>query len=157
MIPQFDFSTFLSQTVWLTVAFAAQYIIVAKVIVPGFKSIYSARKEYIESKLKYTDSVLVEAENLKKSYEEKVSALTLENSAAMRKAIADVKSGTDKKLQELEEVLSQDLKEYEKSLEDFKDSIAPELNAAIISVAASLINKLSNKNINPKSLNRYIN
>lgn len=157
MIPQFDFSTFLSQTLWLTVAFAVQYIIVAKVIVPGFKSIYSARKEYIESKLKYTDSVLAEAENLKKSYEEKVSALTLENSEAMRKAIAEVKSGADKKLQELEKVLSKDLKDYEKSLEDFKDSIAPELNAAVISVAASLINRLTNKNVNPKSLNRYIN
>jgi F-type H+-transporting ATPase subunit b len=156
-MPQFDLATFPSQIFWLCIIFFVQYLITAKVIVPGFKKIYSTRKDYINEQVQFAQKTAADAEKIKNDYEAKLEQAKTESAAKMTKAMKEVQITTDQKISELDSKLAQDLKVYEKKLADLRISMKDDLDDIAASSAITVLNKISNITVTKKNIEKYIN
>ena len=104
-MPQFDFTTYLSQLFWFSICFAILYFFVAFIILPRIKAIISARFNIIDT----DNSIALELENNSKSINE-------EAEITLQKANAEY-------ISKIDEITKISLENRDKSLEKLKKEI----------------------------------
>jgi F-type H+-transporting ATPase subunit b len=104
-MPQFDFTTYLSQLFWFSICFAILYFFVAFIILPRIKAIISARFNIIDT----DNSIALELENNSKS-------INKEAEITLQKANAEY-------ISKIDEITKISLENRDKSLEKLKKEI----------------------------------
>ena len=136
-LPQFDITTFPSQIFWLAVAFFILYTIFSSKILPDISVTIENRKETIESNLEESEKMKIEAEEIKRKYNE-----TLMESK--NEAVSIIQASTSKSKAEMETQLAAFQKKAEKEIllsseriEKSKQDIYADLN----NIAAEIVQK----------------
>ena len=70
-MPQFDLAAFPGQMFWLVIVFALQYLIIAKLVVPGFKVLFNKRRNHLDTQFQQAEEFSQKAEALRLDYEKK--------------------------------------------------------------------------------------
>ena len=156
-MPQLDFATYPSQFLWLLLIFLLQYIVMSKVIVPGFTKIYRERQNYIEKEVALAEKLIKKAESLKNDYETNLLAAKEKHAKIVNQTIAELQKNVENKIGELEVKLSAELKQQEAELRNLEKEAKKELETIAIHSASLIINKMTKQKIDNKSLNKYIN
>lgn len=156
-MPQLDFATYPSQFLWLLIIFFLQYIIVAKVIVPGFQKIYKARQKYINNEITSAEALIKKAEALRKNYESKLLKARENNAKITNETVAEIQKSVDQKIYEVEEKLAVALKKQEEELQDLANAAKKELEIIAVQSASLLLSKATKHDVTYKDLNKYIN
>lgn len=156
-MPQLDFATYPSQFLWLLIIFFIQYILMSKVIVPGFKKVYKERQTSIDKEVKSAELLIEEAEKLRKNYESNLVKSREEHSRIMDETISELQKNIDQKMHDLENRLSTELKNQKIELDRLTDNSKKDLENIATESAAMIINKITKKEITPNKLNKYMN
>ena len=156
-MPQFDTLTLASQVFWVLVVFLLQYVIALFLVIPAFKKLFGSRKGYIVQQIKDAEDLMGRAEELKKSYDEKISLAKKYNADSIDLAMQEIKDLADKKLSELDKQFSKELHEYEEEVTEFYKSMSGDLEKLTLDTAEDIIQKVTNHSVNKKKLGKYIN
>jgi len=156
-MPQLDFATYPSQFLWLLIIFFLQYIIVAKIIVPGFQKIYKARQKYINNEITAAEALIKKADSLRKNYESKLLKSRENNAKITNETVAEIQKSVDQKISEVEEKLALALKKQEEDLQALATAAKKELEVIAIQSASLILSKSTKRNVTYKDLNKYIN
>ncbi|MBP9792038.1 MAG: hypothetical protein KBC27_02395 [Rickettsiales bacterium] len=156
-MPQFDVSTFASQVFWVLSIFLLQYLVALFVIIPAFRKLFGSRKSYVAKQIQEAEALMARAEDLKKSYEEKIELAKKYNSDSLDVAMKEIKEMADKKIAELDKQFSQELHEYEREVSDFYQSMSEDFEKLTLDTAEEIIKKVTNQSVNRKKLEKYIN
>ena len=71
-MPQLEISTFLPQIFWLVITFAALYVVMWKIAVPGIAEVLESRQKRIEVNLEKAAKAKQEAEETLSAYEDSI-------------------------------------------------------------------------------------
>jgi F-type H+-transporting ATPase subunit b len=156
-MPQFDISTLASQVFWVLVVFLIQYLIALFVIIPTFRKLFSSRKSYIAKQIREAEELMARAEELKRSYEEKIASAKKFNADSIDLAMQEIKDIADKRVAELDKQFSKELHAYEKEVTDFYKSMSDDFEKLTLDTAEEIIRKVTNRAVNKKKLEKYIN
>lgn len=156
-MPQFDTLTLASQVFWVLAIFLLQYVIALYIVIPGFKKLFGSRKSYITQQIKDAEVLMGRAEELKKSYEEKIALAKKYNADSIDLAMQEIKDIADKRVSELDKQFSKELHEYEEEVTEFYKSMSGDLEKLTLDTAEDIIQKVTNHSVNKKKLEKYIN
>jgi F-type H+-transporting ATPase subunit b len=156
-MPQLDFATFPSQFLWLFIIFFLQYIMMSKVVVPGFKKIYKDRQNFINAEVSQAEKLITQAEKLKHDYETEILQAKEAHTKAMNDTVSKLQILFDQKISEIEDNLAEDFKKQEKQLQSLEKSMIQELEVIAASSAAAIVSRLTKSNIKQSALNKYMN
>ncbi len=156
-MPLLDPSNFSSQSFWLLVFFAIQYVIIARFVNPSFQKLFATRKEYIEKQIEIADQFTKEAEMLKEEYEKSLEEAKRQNIEKMNLLIEKIKQDSANKLEHLEHELQMEHERSEKRIHNFIENSSEELNEIAIDTAINVISKISGKKPEKAELTKYLN
>jgi len=156
-MPQLDFATYPSQFLWLFIIFFLQYMIMAKVVVPGFRKIYKKRQEFIDTEVAQAEKLIKQAEKLKLDYETKILEAKAAHIKAMNETVAELQKLSDQKIAKIENQLATDLKTHEQELRSLEKSVLEELDSIAIVAASTIVTKLTKTTVKASALNKYMN
>lgn len=156
-MPQFDISTFGSQVFWVLTIFLIQYIVALFVIIPAFRKVFSLRKSYVVQQIQEAEVLMLKAEELKTSYDEKIELAKKYNADSIDAVLKEIKELSDKRILELDRRSSQELHKYEKEVSDFYKSMTSDFEKLTLDTAEEIIKKVTNQAVNRKKLDKYIN
>lgn len=156
-MPQFNLATFPGQIFWLIAVFALQYLIIAKLIVPGFKLLFNKRKNYLDQQLKDAEELAKKAEELRSDYEKKLEEAKKEHSDLLSKAAKEIELESNAKLSASEKEFTKELHQQEESIKKAKKSIETAVDEATLTLASGLIDKIIHVKVSKKKLSKYMN
>jgi F-type H+-transporting ATPase subunit b len=156
-MPQFDLSTFPGQMLWLAGIFAMQYLIISRVIAPGFKLLFGKRRRHIEQQLKEASALSDKSKALKLDYEQRYDALKKSLAELVEKAYQETDLLIATRLAELERTCSQEIKAREEKSKLDKLNIESDMDEATLDLASSLLYKVTNSKVTRKQLSKYMN
>lgn len=84
-LPQLDATTFSSQIFWLVVAFLVLYVLMSKLALPRVSEILELRESDISNNLTRAETLQVEMEDIKASYEEALATAHADAQDVMKK------------------------------------------------------------------------
>ena len=155
-MPQFDLSTFPGQMFWLMLVFALQYLIILKLIVPAFKTLFNKRKNYLDKQLKEAEDFSKKAEQLRLDYEKRLEKIKEENVKLFNKTSDEIKIISEIQLSRLEDKFLKEVRKQEEKLKQEYENIDVEIDNAAIDLAANLLNKVTSVKTNKKKLLKYL-
>ena len=156
-MPQFDITTLASQVFWVLTIFLLQYIVALFVIIPAFQKLFSFRKSYIAKQISEAEELMTRAEELKSSYEDKISLAKKHNSDSIDIVMQEIKDLAENKIADLDKQFSKELNAYEKEVEDFYKSMSHDFEKLSLDTAEEIIKKVTNNSVSRKKLEKYIN
>ncbi|NRA73816.1 MAG: hypothetical protein HRU36_03635 [Rickettsiales bacterium] len=157
LMPQFDFTTFPNQIIWLVVIFALQYLIIAKVVIPRFKGLFSRRESHLDQQLKQAEESSKKAEELRLDYEQKLEEVKHQHEDMMRKTSKKIELEAEAKISELEKEFAVETKKYEEDFKKANRNINAALNEVSLDLAVDILDKVTQTKVNKKKLVKYIN
>ena len=151
-MPQLDVSTFLPQIFWLVVTFAALYLIMWKVAVPGVANVLEARQKRIGDNLDKATQAKQEAEGTLEAYE--ASMAEARNQAQALQAQVDKQLSDETNAREAEgaEELGHSFTESEAEIQRAVDGAMDHVRAIAIEVAGEALQRLSGQAADEKTL-----
>ena len=154
-MPQFDFATFPGQIFWLLVAFALQYLVMMKLIVPGLKAIFHRRCSYVERQIALAEQYTERSEKIHLEYEQKIAKAKEESMKAINAASAKIHKEAELALLKLQNNLLSQL--HQRELKSKKDAASnKEMKDMALNLAIELTSKLTKAKISKKALIKYI-
>ncbi|MEE8352727.1 MAG: F0F1 ATP synthase subunit B' [Rhodospirillales bacterium] len=155
-MPQLDFTSYLPQVFWLVVTFAALYLIMWKVAVPGIADVLESRQKRIADNLDKAAEAKKEAEETLAAYEKTMSEARSESQAM----IAEAAQQMSKEAAERESKLADDLNgriatseaNIDKAIQDAMVSV----QAVATEVAAAAVERLTGEAASESDLAKAI-
>lgn len=152
----FNPSALASQIFWLVVFFSAQYLILAKLIAPKLKEIFDKREAHINKEIALAEELTNKANELKKSFEEKLEQAQTISMEKMNEAIFLLKKSSEKQLAILEDSLAQDNLKQELRMQKFCFDAKEELEKISLETASMMIDKITGKKVVQTDLEKYL-
>ncbi|MBT3559127.1 MAG: F0F1 ATP synthase subunit B' [Rhodospirillales bacterium] len=141
-MPQLDISTFPSQIFWLTVTFAALFLIMWKVAVPRIADVLESRQRRIEDNLDKAAEFKKDAEAAIEAYENAIAEARASAQSTINEMAQNL--ATDMAAQEaaLAEKLQARISESEAAISDAKTAAISSIRDVAQDVASSAVEKL---------------
>jgi F-type H+-transporting ATPase subunit b len=155
-MPQLDFATYASQLFWLAVFFTLLYVALCRFILPKMRHVIEERATLEADCLKVAETLMQEAEGLKKAYEQEVLRVRQQAAAQIDKAVASIEKETAKKHAELEQRLVEERKRTDARMRVLKGDLMREMGPATHKVAAALYKKLAGKAATASDIDAYV-
>jgi F-type H+-transporting ATPase subunit b len=158
-MPQFDFATFPAQIFWACILFFIQYLLMSKVIVPGFKKVYELRQLHIDTQVELASQLVTQAEQFKHDYEKMLLDAKTESAHQMNVALHAIQKKSDQQLLVLDKKLAEDFKHYELHYKTEVQALQKDFDKIAEITAQHIVAKLtdSKNTIESKFTNRHIN
>lgn len=121
-MPQFDTATFLTQIVWLVIAFAGLYIVMWKVALPKLAGILEARQSRIDDDLERAASLKSEADAVLTAYEKAMASAREDAQGKVRAAAEAAAAEATERHQALGAKLAAEIKAAEARIADAKQA-----------------------------------
>jgi len=151
-MPQFDVSSFSSQLFWLAITFAVLYFIVSRFIAPKAESILTARNRCMEEDINYADDYKRAAQTLDIEKQEKFAEVNSRVEDIQQRAISILESHFSKQREELASTLDHKKQIALDEIEQYVDKFHTDEPDSCVSLAAFIIQKITNKPADAKLL-----
>ena len=151
-MPQFDLATFPGQMFWILVIFGLQYFIIAKVIVPGFKTLFNKRQRHLDQQLQQTEELSTKAERLKLDYELKLLEMKKKNAEIIKTVIKKAELESELRLVQLENQFIAEVEKQEQDFKRFDKNIDIAINEVTLDLASDILGKMTQTKVNKKKL-----
>lgn len=158
-MPQFDYSSFISQLFWLSIVFTVIYIFLAKIALPKMTQIIADREARINDNMKSAQALQLEAEALLSSYESELSKAKSEALNIINASVNSSKSAIDEKNKNLEIEIQEKLNQAQQQLNTEQENLKKIIEQAPFELASVILDKLANLKIEEdkvKKLNAHI-
>ena len=156
-MPQFDLASFPGQMFWLILIFALQYLIIAKLVVPGFKILFNKRRNYLDKQFQQAEEFSQKAEILRLDYEKKLEETKQNHVELTKKASNKIELESEIKLSELEKKFLKETKQQEERFKKINQAIDIAINEVTLDLATNILTKLTQVKVSKKKLVKYIN
>ena len=135
--------SFPSQIFWLTITFAALFLVIWKVAAPRISSVLEARQRRIEDNLDKAANFKREAEAAIEAYEVAIADSRNKAHNLINEASQQIASEAAKSEAELAEKLQVRIAEGEQAVESAKQAAITELRGVALDVASTVVEKLA--------------
>jgi len=142
-MPQLDFTTYLPQVFWLVVTFAALYLIMWKVAVPGIADVLETRQKRIADNLDKAAEAKKEAEDTLAAYEKTMSEARREAQAMIAEASAQIAKEAAQREAKLALDLNGRIVQSEAAIDKAIEDAMVSVQATAMDVAAAAVEKLT--------------
>jgi len=142
-MPQLDVTTFAPQLVWLTITFAAMFLIMWKIAVPKISDALETRQMRLEDNLKKAEDLKREAEATLAAYEKALADARAEAHADIQKIQLQLHEAAAKEEAELGAKLDAKIADSEKAIAAEVEKAMESVRDVAIDVAADAIEKLT--------------
>jgi F-type H+-transporting ATPase subunit b len=154
--PPFNSETYVSQVIWLVIAFVALYVLLSRVALPRVESIFAARSGKMKGDLDAADRLRAESEAAIEAYE-KALAEARSNAQAIASATrADFAAKSGAKKKELEAALAKKLADAERQIETTKKAAMANVRGIARDAAAEIVKRLVGTEPNKQNLDRAV-
>jgi F-type H+-transporting ATPase subunit b len=154
--PPFNSETYVSQVIWLVIAFVALYVLLSRVALPRVESIFAARSGKVKGDLDAADRLRAESEAAIEAYE-KALAEARSNAQAIASATrADFAAKSGAKKKELEAALAKKLAEAERQIETTKKAAMANVRGIAADAASEIVKRLVGTEPSKQKLDRAV-
>lgn len=151
-MPQFDVSSFSSQLFWLAITFTALYFIVSRFIAPKAESILTARNRCMEEDISYASDYKQKAETLEIEKQEKLTEVNARVEDLQQRAVSILEAHFRKQREELAATLDHKKQTALAEIDQYVDKFHTDEPDSCVSLAAFIIQKVTNKSADLKLL-----
>ncbi len=135
--------SFPSQIIWLTITFAALFLIMWKVAVPRISEVLESRQRRIEDNLDKAATFKAEAEAAIEAYEKAIATARADAHGMLNETAAEIAAEAAKQEAALNEKLQARIAEGEAAIAEAKQSAIAGVRDMACDVAVSAVEKLS--------------
>jgi F-type H+-transporting ATPase subunit b len=150
--PPFMTETFAGQLVWLTITFAALYILLSKLVLPRLSGIIEHRRETIARDLDDAAAMKTRAEEAGTAYEKALSEAKSQAQSLAQETRAKLSAESDAKRKVLEADLGQRLAESEATIAAKKTEAMSHVRSIARDTTVAIVERLSGKAPNPQAV-----
>jgi len=141
-MPQLDFSTFYSQTLWLSLCFLSTFLIVNHVFAPRIRKIFIERQHNISYNLHKSELAIAACKKINEELEETLNAAKQQAASLREKALVDRHTLLAKEGEEIEKSLTKkEAREFEK-LKRYEAQLRAEIPTSSSHLSQEVIHKL---------------
>jgi F-type H+-transporting ATPase subunit b len=140
--PPFQRDTFASQLVWLAIAFATLYVLVAKVALPRVAGIFAARRTTIAADLAQAQRRREESDAALAAYEKALADAHGRGRAIASETHARLAAEAEERRKALEAELNAKLAEAEKAIAAAKQAAMANVRGIAAEAAAAIVERL---------------
>lgn len=148
--------SFPSQIFWLTITFAALFLVIWKVAAPRISSVLEARQRRIEDNLDKAENFKREAEAAIEAYEKAIADSRLEAHELINEIAHSVAAEAAKSEAELAEKLQARIAESEQAIAKAKQEAIAGLRDVAFDVASAVVEKLSGETPDSTTVNQAV-
>ncbi len=152
-MPQLEISTFLPQVFWLVLTFAALYIVMWKVAVPGIAEVLESRQKRIEVNLEKAAKAKQEAEETYAAYEDSIKKAHTEAQEIQAKFAKRLSDEIEVSEARVLDELNKKINENDLEIQAAINSTVENIRMSAIEVASDAINRLTGQAPDKKEIN----
>lgn len=142
-LPQMDPSSYPSQVFWLTVTFAALFLLMWKVALPRVSETLANRQQKLSGDLKKAAELKEEAEKAQADLEEALASARAEAQTVLRKASEEIAAEQAKRLEAFDADMAAKAEEAEKRIAAARQTALKSVQDVANEVAISAVEKLT--------------
>lgn len=142
-MPQFEFSTFLPQMVWLAIFFAVLYFGVVRLTLPKVGRIIEAREDQVSGDLSTAQGAKAEADRMAADYDAGVAAAQDAARARVAEARAAAALAIEAKLKASNAAIEAKSNAAQAELDTARSSALGEIENVAASIAADIVERLT--------------
>ena len=154
--PPFNPDTFASQVLWLAIAFAALYFLLARLVLPGVAEIFTARRGRIDGDLQAARTLKEQSEAAIAAYEKELADARARAQAIAKTTRDEFAAASDKKKSELEAALAKKLSEAEAQIRKTRDAAMSNVRGIAVDAAGTIVETLLGKAPARQSVERAV-
>jgi F-type H+-transporting ATPase subunit b len=156
-MPQLNPEFWVSQIVWLVITFGALYIVLSKVILPKISDNLEIRRSQILENIEIAEKQREESEQKVKEFEKIILNSKIEAKNIFNEARQKVLSDIDKKRNELENSLEQEIVSAEKEIKALNTSSIENIKQIATETSSNLIKQLIGEEISRDNISSIVN
>ncbi len=142
-MPQLDVTTFTPQLIWLTITFAAMFLIMWKIAVPKISDALETRQMRLEDNLQKAENLKREAEATLAAYEKALADARAQAHGDIQKIQKQLHDAAAKEEAELGAKLDAKIQESEQTIAAEVSKAMESVRGVAVDVAADVIEKLT--------------
>jgi F-type H+-transporting ATPase subunit b len=156
-MPQLNPEFWVSQIVWLVITFGALYIVLSKVILPKISDNLEIRRSQILENIEIAEKQREESEQKVEEFEKIILNNKIEAKNIFNEARQKVLSDIDKKRNELENSLEQEIVSAEKEIKALNTSSIENIKQIATETSSNLIKQLIGEEISRDNISSIVN
>ena len=156
-MPQLNPEFWVSQIVWLVITFGALYIVLSKVILPKISDNLEIRRSQILENIEIAEKQREESEQKVKEFEKIILNSKIEAKNIFNEARQKVLSDIDKKRNELENSLEQEIVSAEEEIKALNTSSIENIKQIATETSSNLIKQLIGEEISRDNISSIVN
>lgn len=149
-MPQFETSTFSSQSFWAVVSFAILLFLLTKYVIPAVNNVLDARNNKIRDDIDGAKQLKDDAEKVLADYRHQLSQAAAEAARIQEDAQQDAARRREKEMAELEDKLAKKRASAMEEIEQAKRKAISEVRDVAVELAMLTTEKLIAKSITPE-------
>jgi F-type H+-transporting ATPase subunit b len=154
--PPFNSETYVSQVIWLVIAFVALYVLLSRVALPRVESIFAARGRKMKGDLDAADRLRAESEAAIEAYEKALAEARGKAQAIASATRADFAAKSGAKKKELEAALAKKLADAERQIETTTKAAMANVRGIARDAAAEIVKRLVGTEPSKQNLDRAV-
>jgi F-type H+-transporting ATPase subunit b len=140
--PPFAGEHFPAQILWLAIAFALLYLLLARVVLPRVGAIFAARRERIASDLDQAGKLKNQSEAAIAAYEKSLADARARAQATVAEHQQKLAADNEARRKQLEAGLAEKLAEAERRIEDTRAAAMREVRGIAVDAAGAIVERL---------------
>jgi F-type H+-transporting ATPase subunit b len=144
-MPQFEFSTFLPQMVWLAIFFAVLYFGVVRLTLPKVGRVIEAREDQVSGDLSAAQGAKAESDRMAADYDAGVATAQDAARAKVTEARSAATVAIEAKLKQSSEAIAQKSAKAQADLDAARSSALAQVESVAADAAADIVERLTGK------------
>ena len=155
-MPQLNPEFWISQIFWLIITFSSLFLILSKIILPKISKNIEFRKSQILENIETAEQQKEESDNKIKQYENFILKSKNEAKNYFNKARKKVLEEIDKKKEQLDKELNNEINIEEKEIIELKNNAPEKINKIAVETSSLLIQELIGEEVNGSSISAIV-
>jgi len=155
-MPQLNPEFWISQIFWLIITFSSLFLILSKIILPKISKNIEFRKSQILENIETAEQQKEESDNKIKQYENFILKSKNEAKNYFNKARKKVLEEIDKKKEQLDKELNNEISIAEKEIIELKNNAPEKINKIAVETSSLLIRELIGEEVNGSSISAIV-
>ena len=155
-MPQLNPEFWISQIFWLIITFSSLFLILSKIILPKISKNIEFRKSQILENIETAEQQKEESDNKIKQYENLILKSKNEAKNYFNKARKKVLEEIDKKKEQLDKELNNEISIAEKEIIELKNNAPEKINKIAVETSSLLIRELIGEEVNGSSISAIV-
>jgi F-type H+-transporting ATPase subunit b len=145
VFPPFNKETFGSQLLWFAIAFAALYLLLARVALPRLAAVIEARRSRLDEDIEEAGKLKANSEAAIETYEKALAEARAKAQAIAAEARRELMGKAEERKKKLEAALAVKLAEAERQIEATKAAAMAHVRGIAVDAAGAIVEELVGK------------